>query len=78
MPSAPEEVAGEIEGFARCVQQGDVGGEDVHDALPDMEFDCRTGLRRQIGVAARVVEQDLVLADVKQDGWQADRFAIER
>jgi hypothetical protein len=26
---APEEVAGEIEGFARCVQQGDVGGEDV-------------------------------------------------
>jgi hypothetical protein len=64
---APKEFAGEVKCFARGLQQDKVGGEDVHHALPDMKLSGRARIRQQMGVSARIVEQDLVGADVKQD-----------
>ena len=62
---APQELAGDIERLARGPQEGDIGREDVDHALPDMQFGLRAGFRRQVRVAAGIVEQDLVLADME-------------
>jgi hypothetical protein len=63
----PKEFAGNVERLARGLQENKIGGEDVHHALSDVKLSSQAGLRQQFCITARVVEQDLVLADVKQD-----------
>jgi hypothetical protein len=70
---APQEFAGDIERLACGLQECDVGGEDVHHALPDVKFGRGAGFRHQIGVSARIVEQDLVLANVRNAGLPPER-----
>jgi hypothetical protein len=50
----------------------------VHHALPDVKLGRGAGFCHQIGVSARVVEQDFVLADVKQNRRQVGQVAMER
>jgi hypothetical protein len=57
------------------MQNGKVCREDGYHALPDMQLGGRTRLRQYIGVAARIVKQDLVFADVKQHGGQTGEVA---
>jgi hypothetical protein len=47
---AAKEVAGGIQSLARGLQEGEIGGEDVHHALPDVKFGRAAGFRHQIGV----------------------------
>jgi hypothetical protein len=75
---ATQEFTGDIERLACGLQEGEVCGEDVRHALPDVQFDLRAGFRRPVRVSARIVEQDFVLADMEQDGRRARQVAIER
>jgi hypothetical protein len=54
---APQEFASDIERLAGGLQQGEVCGEDVRHALPDVQFGLRAELRRPVRVSARIVEQ---------------------
>ena len=62
---ATHEFAGDIERLARGMQEGEIGGEDVHHALPDVKFGRGAGFRHQIRVSARIIKQDFVLADME-------------
>jgi hypothetical protein len=56
---------------------GEVGrGEDLHHTLPDVQSGRYAGFRQQIGWSPRVVEQDLVVADVKLDRGPSGRVAL--
>jgi hypothetical protein len=52
--------------------------EDVHHALPDVKFGRGARFCQQIGVSTRVIEQDFVLADVRQNRRRVGQVAMER
>jgi hypothetical protein len=75
----PTQKVGEaVQRFRRRAEQRKIGGKDVHHPLPHVQFGADASGFRRRGIAAGVVEQHFVLADVQKDGRQIGKIAMER
>ncbi len=63
---------------ADAFRRSDAAGESMRHPHPDIKPGIGSGGNGTLDIAARIIEQDFVVADVNADGRQPGKLPVER